>query len=273
MLKFLYIPFPRPKTNRKNLIWILSLGLLATLFVLAFNPFGIVNTKTSGYYVLVLFSIGMVFSTAIILMELLVPAVFRRFFRKWNLGKAILWYTWMIVFVGGVVFLYKSFLAGFSDFTWLEYLNVVGRISGIAFIVSFFAIGLYGYLKGTNMKQLAANEEYLIEAPGVSPLRLNLDQVLYIESDDNYVDIHIEVADRRDKIVFRSSLQNMEAQIVNPLTPMYRCHRSYIININRVTVKNKKKRNTSLELKKYKDEIPVSGTYVDTILKLMQIHP
>jgi len=269
MSKFLYIPFPRPKNNRKNIIWIASLGLLATLFVIVFNPFGIINTNIPWYYYLILFSIGLFFSGAIIFMELIVPSIFKKPFKKWNLGKAFLWYAWLIIFVGGIIFLYKSFLAGFSDFTLLEYIKVIGRISGIAFIVSFFAIGIFGYFNRKNIGLLSSNEEYVISAPGVSSLQLNLDKILYIESDDNYVDIHIIEDGRRDKIVFRSSLKNMEEQIANPLTPMHRCHRSYIVNINHVIIKSRKSRNTSLELKKYKDEIPVSNKYSEAILELL----
>ena len=273
MLKFLHIPFPRPKNSRENLIWIFGLGLLATLFVIVFNPFGIISLKTPWYYYLILFSIGFLFSGSIVFMELLIPKLFKKPFKTWNLGKAILWYAWLIIFVGGIVFLYKSFLAGFSDFNWSEYIRVIGRLSAIALIVSFFSIGIFGYFKRGNIALLSSNEEYLISTSDIPALRLNLDEVLYIESDDNYVDIHIDKSNKRDKIVLRSSLKNIEEQIVNPLTPMYRCHRSYIININHFNIKSRKSRNTSLELKKYKDEIPVSNKYAGIILELLQIRP
>ena len=93
---------------------------------------------------------------------------------------------------------------------------------------------------------------------------------MYVVSDDNYVDIHIQSDEKREKIIFRSSLKNIEEQIVNPLSPLYRCHRRYIINASFFKIKNRKSRNTSLELIPFGEEIPVSAKYASEILALME---
>ncbi|MEL6811030.1 MAG: LytTR family DNA-binding domain-containing protein [Bacteroidota bacterium] len=267
MLKLIYTPFPRPKKTFRNTLNIFLLGFIASLFIILFKPFGI---EPSGiwYFKLILIAMGVVFSLSIYFMEFLVPGLFKKLFQKWTLGKAILWYTWMILFVSAVMFILKSFLAGFNDFTLLEYINVIGRISGIGLIVSFFTLGIVSYFNRQKIALLSSKEIYSVTAPNVKPLDLNLNAVLYIMSDDNYVDIHMKQGNNRYKVVFRSSLKNIENQIVNPISPIYRCHRQYLVNINYFTLKNTKSRNTSIQLKEFEDEIPVSNTY-ESIIKAM----
>ncbi|TSE11245.1 LytR/AlgR family response regulator transcription factor [Aquimarina algiphila] len=272
MIKFLHTPFPRPKKTYRNIFNVFLLGFIASVFIIFFKPFRIEHNGL-WYFKLILIGMGVVFSLSIYIMEFLVPLLFKKLFQKWTLVKAILWYTWMILFVSGVMFIVKSFLAGFNDFTLVEYLNVIGRISGIGLFITFFTLGIVSYFNRQKISLLSSKETYQITAPKVKPIKLNLDEVMYIMSDDNYVDIHIISNDKRDKIIFRSSLKNIESQIVNPLSPIYRCHRQYLININFFKIKNSKSRNTSIELKKFQDEIPVSNKYYSTILSLLQIHP
>ncbi len=272
MKKLIYTPFPRPKGNIRNILNVFLLGFIASLFIIFFKPFGIEHNGIL-YYKLILILMGLIFSLSIYLMEFLIPSVFKRIFLKWTFGKAILWYTWMILYVSAIMFTVKSFLAGFNDFTILEYTNVIGRISGIGLIVTFFTLGIINYFNRQKISLISSREKYQITAPKVKPLELNLNEVMYIMSDDNYVDIHLNSNGKRDKIIFRSSLKNIEDQIVNPLSPIYRCHRQFLININFFKIKSRKARNTLLTLKEFEDEIPVSNKYSKDILNLMQVRP
>lgn len=204
-------------------------------------------------------------------MEFLIPKFIPKLFKKWNLGKAIVWYAWVILFVGAIMFTYKSYLGGFRDFTWTEYFFVLGRILVIGITVSFFVLGILSYLNRNRLSLISSTENYRIEVPNAKPIQLNLNQVMYIVSDDNYVDVHMVANGKRKKLVIRSSLKNIESQIVNPLSPIYRCHRKYLINIAYFKVKKNTSRNTSLQLINYAENIPVSKQYVDAIVKLLQI--
>ncbi|MBX2827506.1 MAG: LytTR family transcriptional regulator DNA-binding domain-containing protein [Flavobacteriaceae bacterium] len=273
MTQFLYTPFPRPKDSLKTRIKVFGVGLLGSLFIILFKPFSIENDSGIWYYNLLLVSMGVLFSASYYVIDFLVPHFFGKSFKKWNLGKAILWYTFVILFVSAAMFLYKSFLGGFNDFTFKEYIYVIGRVSGIGLIVSFFGLGIFSYLNSRNLALLSSKELYKITAPNVKPITLDLSEVLYISSDDNYVDIHTVSNNKRDKIVFRSSLKNVEDQIINPLSPIYRCHRQYLINISYFKIKSDRSRKTVIELKEYGDEIPVSSKNAPTILKLLQTRP
>ncbi|NNF33708.1 MAG: LytTR family transcriptional regulator [Saprospiraceae bacterium] len=271
--KIFYTPFPRPERNLRNVLWLGLMAFGATLFIIIFKPYDIENRSGIWYFNLVIVCLGIIFYLSIYFMEFIVPRIIPFIFRKWTFGKAVLWYTWLILFVGAVMFLSKSYFAGFRDFTWTEYLLVLGRLLGIGITVSFFVLGMFSYFNRKNFSLLASQENYTVNSPDAKPINLNLSEVMYMVSDDNYVDIHLEKEGVRDKLVFRSSLKNIEDQIVNPLTPIYRCHRRYLINITYFMLKSNTSRKTSIQLINYEDEVPVSKKYVENIVNLLQIRP
>lgn len=269
----IYTPFPRPERTFKNIVWVALMAVGATLFVIIFKPFDIENRTDIWYFNLIIGLLGIIFYLSIYFMEFVFPRWLPKLFIKWTFGKAVLWYTCVILFVGAIMFLSKSYFAGFRDFTWTEYLYVLGRLLGIGITVSFFVLGIFSYLNRNNLALLSSKEEYTITSPDARPISLNLHEVMYMVSDDNYVDIHINKNGIREKLIFRSSLKNIEDQIVNPLSPIYRCHRSHLINITYFKLMGSNSRKTTIQLINYKDEIPVSKKYVDLIINLLQIHP
>lgn len=273
MLKFLQTPFPRPKNSKTNIFWVFAIGVLCSIFILIFKPFGIENATGDLFEDLILFSLGLLFSVSIYIWDVLIPSLIPGKFKKWTLGRAVLWYSFMMLFVGGLMFLYKSYLGGFRDFTFQEYIFVCGRVFLISMTVSFFVLGLISYFRKDKISAIASNESRLINAPNAKPIRLNFKEILYIESDDNYVDIHLLKNGERSKEVFRSSLKNMEDQLVYSISPIYRCHRKFLINFNYFEVVDSSSRSMTIKLKNSETEIPVSKQYVSQISKLLTTRP
>ena len=273
MFSFFKTPFPRPNNNKKAVFWIFFIGIACSLFILIFKPFSIENQTGEVYVYFLIFSLGIVFSVSIYFIEFLIPNLVPRLFKKWNLWKAILWYAFVILFVGGVVFLYKSFLGGFIDFTFKEFLMVCLRVLGISIIVTFFVLGMVSYLSQKQLSVLSANESCLITSQEARPLRLYFNEILYFESSDNYVDIHLIKKGSRSKEVYRSSLKNIENQLVYPVSPIFRCHRQFLININRFMIHEVKSRSMLIKLKGGDTLIPVSKQYAPQIEKLLHTRP
>ena len=263
--KLLNVPFPPPKRSLKKFFFIMLLGLCASLFILLYNPFEIAEQAGDFYTYLLLFSLGLVFSLSIIFMEWVIPWGFPNAFKNWNIAKAILWYTLVFLFSGTVNFMYKSYLGGFQDFTLLEWVFVLARTLAISCTVAFFIVGLYQLLNRNKLTALVSGEEFTIEASDGKSYKLNLNQILYLSSDDNYVDIHYMEKDIRKKLIVRSSLKNLEAQLVNPISPIQRCHRQFLINTSRMTIQKSTSRSMLLALLGEPDNIPVSSQYVKDI--------
>ena len=273
LLNYLNTPFPRPARNRKNLLWVVVVGLSASVFILLYKPFGIENTTGEFYVDLVIFSLGILFIISVLIMEWLIPGAFPKWFQKWTLGKALVWYTLVLVFISVNNFLYKSFWSNFLEFTWTDFLMVLGRTLVISITVCFFILGIWQYFNRRKLALISAKETYRVTTQNGSEIDLNLKDTLYISSDDNYVDIHYGSGADRKKIVIRSSLKNIESQVVNPLSPIYRCHRRYLINIEHFNLLDPRTRSMVVKLKEEPDEVPVSKQYARNILNLLSVRP
>ena len=265
ILKLLKVPFPPPKRSLKKFLFIGLLGIGGSLFILLYNPFEIARQAGELSTNLLLFSLGAVFALSIIFMEWLFPWLFPHLFKKWNIGKALLWYTLVFLFAGTINFLYKSYLAGFRDFTLQEWVFVLARTLAISSTVAFFIVGLYQLLNRNKLARLVSGEQFTIKASDGKSYSLNLNQILYLSSDDNYVDIHYVEDDVRKKLIVRSSLKYLEAQLVNPISPIQRCHRQYLINTEQVAIQKSTSRSMLLKLLDQPDSIPVSSQYVKDI--------
>lgn len=263
--KLLKVPFPPPQRSLKKFFFIMLLGICGSLFIFLYNPFEIAEQAGDLYINILLFSLGVVFALSIIFMEWVIPWLFPRFFKNWNIGKALFWYTLVFLFAGSINFLYKSYLGGFEDFTFLEWVFVLARTLAISGTVAFFIVGLYQLLNRNKLARLVSGEHFTIKASDGKSYSLNLNQILYLSSDDNYVDIHYLENNHRKKLIVRSSLKHLEAQLVNPISPIKRCHRKFLINTDRVIVKKATSRSMLLELSGQPDSIAVSSQYVKDI--------
>ncbi|MDC8004687.1 LytTR family DNA-binding domain-containing protein [Aureisphaera galaxeae] len=266
-------PFPRPERNKKSIFWVVLVGISASIFILLYKPFGIQNETGEWFINLIIFGIGLLFIVSVLFAEWFLPWVFPKPFRKWTLGKALIWYSLLILFLGMNNFLYKNYWAGFKEFTWSEFLMVLARTLGIGITVTFFVLGIWRYVNRRKFSLISLNENYLVTSQDGKSVRFNPKDILYISSDDNYVDIHYEEKGARKKMVLRSSLKNVESQIVNPLSPILRCHRSYLINAEYFSIKKMTSRSMTIGLTGYEDEVPVSKQYAEQIQQRLQIRP
>jgi DNA-binding LytR/AlgR family response regulator len=98
-------------------------------------------------------------------------------------------------------------------------------------------------------------------------LSIKFHNLFYIESSDNYVNIYYENKGKIARFLLRRSLKSIEDQYVD--YPLVRCHRFYVVNINKVKVLRKDKDGLFLDLD-YMDlpDLPISKTYYDQVIKL-----
>ena len=88
-----------------------------------------------------------------------------------------------------------------------------------------------------------------------------LENLLYIESADNYATIYYINKSSKSHYMIRNSLKCMEENLAMD-TPLVRCHRSYIVNLDKVKILKKEKNGIMLELDaESTPDIPVSKTY------------
>ena len=105
---------------------------------------------------------------------------------------------------------------------------------------------------------VSLEEKCLLVKDSGSALRVPLNEILYIESNGNYIDIHT----KKQKIISRQSLEWAEDQL--PDHHFIRVHRSFIVNIKSVL------RTTVRSLFIGEIEIPISRTNASKIMEYLR---
>lgn len=106
----------------------------------------------------------------------------------------------------------------------------------------------------------------LFDNSGALKLSLNLENLYYIESDDNY--IKVWYTDNKGEIkqyMLRCRLKTVEESFKG--SGLVRCNRKYVVNINKVKVLRKESEGYVLEIDNEAiPPLPVTKTYTDTVL-------
>ena len=106
----------------------------------------------------------------------------------------------------------------------------------------------------------------LFDNSGALKLSLNLDNLFYIESDDNYIKVwYSDNKGEMKQYMLRCRLKTVEESFKG--SGLVRCHRKYIVNIKKVSMLHKESDGYVLELNR--EEIPpisVTKTYTDIVL-------
>lgn len=101
---------------------------------------------------------------------------------------------------------------------------------------------------------------------GEIKITIELNHLVFLESADNYATIHYINKERLARFPIRNSLKWFEQNLMED-TPLVRCHRSYIINLDKVKVLKKTKEGIYMELDVPQiADIPVSKTYYESVM-------
>jgi hypothetical protein len=101
---------------------------------------------------------------------------------------------------------------------------------------------------------------------GTMRLTLKFFDLLYLQAADNYVTIVFSNKEKISKYMLRSSLKLIEDEHKD--FPLIRCHRSYMVNFDKVKIIRREKDGLRLELESpVLIEIPVSKTFVEDVFK------
>ena len=113
----------------------------------------------------------------------------------------------------------------------------------------------------------------LFDNSGVLKMSLRLSCLYYIESDDNYIIVwYTDSKGELQKYMLRCRLKTVEESFMG--SSLIRCHRKYIVNMDKVKVLRKEKDGYELNLDN--DVIPpiaVTRTYVENVLKYLKKDP
>jgi DNA-binding LytR/AlgR family response regulator len=117
-------------------------------------------------------------------------------------------------------------------------------------IIAMIEVALYNY-KAEEAIRLKCSD-------GKKQYRISTDEILYLQSDHVYVNI---VFDNNKKIIQRTSLKKVTSQLPGHL--FARCHRSYVVNLSKVTQWGKD------FVRIGEDSIPISRGYRKMLMNVL----
>lgn len=272
-------------SKKNNVRMIIFTALFGLLFINLFQPFG-----SRDWYPDVSDVKYFAYSSIIILTGMLVVVVSRVILLVRSKKKEILYWHYLIWILCEIIVM----AIFYTLFSILIPKDGGGREVGDIFSQSLFNTALvlllpysitWLYLSWKEKSRLLDNVELdsahnktakaLIAFPdekGDLKISVMPENLLYIESADNYATIYYINKSNKSHYMIRNSLKWMEENISKD-TPLVRCHRSYIVNLDRVKILKKEKNGIMLELDaENTPDIPVSKTYYDSFMNKFSIY-
>ncbi len=107
----------------------------------------------------------------------------------------------------------------------------------------------------------------LMDNNGNLKLSVKLDNLYYIKAEDNYINVYYQRSGNIASYMLRCKMQTIADNCVDSSSLM-RCHRSYIVNINKVSVLHNEADGFVIDFEREGlESIPVSKTYSKRVLE------
>jgi hypothetical protein len=273
-------PFPFFSNNNQKWVASISFGSFIFFFLVVFQPFGINDIKIP----ITLYVLGFSIITCISLWIafFILPWIFRDFFRKgkWTVGKSFIFSLGIMLSISLFNFSYYQAFSTETNthHTILGFLFITASIGIIplAFLLFFleFIFEKSNSLVATEINETIDNHSFkliteIISLPSENKnesLSLPLDQLICIKSEGNYVNVfYISNSSLQSKML-RSSIGNLEKQLL-AFDHIYRCHRSFLINIHQVKSVSGNARDFTLFMNLLNFNVPVSRKFPKSIFQ------
>ena len=285
MKNWLLKPYYLQEDKKLNLSISCIIGLAVFSFLYLFEPFNIGNQPTK-YFVL---GYGVI-STVITYFFIWIAVKFSDA-DKWNVLKQIILLVCIVSSISLFNWLYNAWLFGQQN----EHSQLF-NVMFYTFTVSVFPISAYLYFdekrltalnkrlatkvqkyfmrysdtedeNASEINQKLINPKIVVKGENQNEkLDINLKNLLCIRAEGNYTMVYYKNQKRKvKKVLFRSSLRNMEEQFLEYSEYIMRCHKSYVINLQNIVGVSGNARSLFAEISGIDFQVPISRTNVNNI--------
>ena len=265
------------KNNTVRLV--LLTALFALLFINIFKPFG-----SRDWYKISDFKF-FIFASLIVLVGMLVVVISRMIllaYVKRNQLTYLKYGAWVLAEILSMSMFYALFTKFIPeenanrDFLQIFYDSTLH--ASLILLLPYAILWLYfSWMDKNHQLEKMQKSDKPVEVPkknliafldekGEFKISVVLENLLYIDSADNYATIHYLNKSKLSHFLIRNSLKWMEENLTKE-TPLVRCHRSYIVNLDKVKVLRRTKDGIFLEMDAMNTpDIPVSKTYYERVM-------
>lgn len=269
----------------------IGFSLFASAFLLVFQPFGL--SQVQHNLTIVAAGYGVSTFVTMVLLNVVFPKLFASFFSEnnWNISKEISWSLVNVFFIGFSNAGY-SYLIGFFPFN----VESVLKFSGYALAVGIFPISLLVMQKQMKLEKkfekkseeindLIEKQETLSASKTTEKTQINipsqnvnesfsieLTDLIFVKSADNYVEIYFTDKNKLNRKLIRNSMKELEICFQN-YPEIFRCHKSYFVNIDQVINSSGNAQGLKLHLKNTDELIPVSRSLTNSTRERLTNRP
>ena len=268
----------------------MAIGAFVGLFLLLFQPFGLYDWHTPAKTLKIL-GFGGITLIVVLVNYFVLPSLFPHYFsnKRWTVGKEIIrvllfitvialgnrfYLGWLLdtpLEAGGWLWaIGVTFLIGLFPSAGLILLNYVNQLKKYSQSASDLPIPERQPDNGQQallLNQVADHWLALIADNEKDTLTLRANELLFIESSDNYCTVYFlenGLPDQVMKPLLRSSLSRLIKQVNQP--HVVRCHRSFAVNLDRVERITGNAQGYKLHLLEGQFRIPVARQYNETLV-------
>jgi len=269
----------------------LFIGGFVSLFFFIFEPFGLSELPRSAQSILYA-GYGLIALLCIFYNDFFLPKLFPQAFKEksWKIWKHILFTSWITLNIGLASYFLTRIaikMAGYSP----QNVSFTYVVKG-AFFIAVFPITIITLIK-LNMllrqNQTIINESnplissHRSQLDGTNPdskiiitaenekdsFSCNLSDLIYISAEENYVDIFYQ-EEKTVRQLIRSSLSRVQEQLQLFHPQLFRCHRTYLINMDKIVSLSGNAQGLKLQLENVSLTIPVSRRYVSQFRQIIK---
>jgi len=273
LIKYLKRPYSR---QIKPIETILIASGIVFFLLAVFQPFGLNMIKENKLLIL----LGFMFVTAFCLSIqcYIFPVIWKKFYKKgnWTIGKELsnMLLTVLLISLGNSLY---------SLYVFSQEINLllIGYYLIVTFLISIFPITLSIFLVqnrqltenlraitemnnqlNTSSERSSVRTEKIISIMGSGKecIELDINKLLYIEANSNYVKICFTDKEKVSKKLLRATIKQMEESL-NEFSSIVKCHRAFLVNVNAIREVQGNSQGYRLFFDGVEEDIPVSRAY------------
>jgi hypothetical protein len=270
-------PIPAYLLEKRNIIkLILFTAAFALVFINVYAPFGVDVWFSVTRWTLLLYSSIITLNGVLVVVISRIMMYHSRHRYTIRLWHYLVWIMAEVFFMGLFYSLYQKLIL--TDPRFLPDILVVSvQNTALVLLLPYSVLWLYFSWSENKRKlelmgqvQVQEHQKGMIhfnDERGSLRLSLKTENLLYLEAADNYIYIHYLDNGKVERYLLRNNLKKLSDELAE--SPLVRCHRSFMVNCDKVKLIRREKEGLVLELDLSELlTIPVSKTYVNEVLRV-----
>ncbi len=248
--------------HRSKLQAALIVALMSFLILYLLQPFKVVRHGFTVLGTIRTINYALVGGLIFYLAEVFIQPLYQAIIKTHNTIVVTSWYTLQLLIGGTIVFVVKNAWLDFNYLNWSEFLVTLSRSFAIG-IFPLLVLFLLMSFRGGSRNKVALSSQSNSDS-----LLLETERLVLLKSEDNYTTVFYRTENGVKKKLLRGSLTSFEKQLSYPL---FRCHRSFIVNLEAVESSEGNSQGYSLTLADVPMKVTVSRKHLPQFRKLWDV--